>query len=153
MWSAPPSCSAHRISREIFTEVRPSICVFFTFTTRSFRVCNRESVVNRVKLRADTLHDTFHPLKRKRFARTREGLSWLNQKQDWQKAHFTQFTTVPVANCLPITLRQTTPFLEADSFKYQFYRPCLPEYHRSPCIATDRWLALPLTAPVNLCFL
>jgi hypothetical protein len=48
------------------------------------------------------------------------------------KAHFTPFTAVSVENCLPITLRQTIPLLEADIFVYQFYRSCLPWNDRSP---------------------
>ena len=90
----------------------------------SVRICNRADVVNRVKLREDTF-----PFFKTETIRSETGESKLTKKkQEPQKAHFTQFPAVSVANCLPITLRQTMPLLEADILPYPFYRTCFSIY-------------------------
>ncbi len=113
-------------------------------------VCTHKTQLNdpTISLFVGSSHDTcacslltlllIHPLKQKRFACKQVSPSWLKQKQEQEKAHFTSFTPVSVANCLSITLRQTIPLLETVTFPYQFYRPCLSRYHRSPDIATPR---------------
>ena len=132
--STPPSCFPDGISPSVQGWGKQFICVVYNTKVSEFAIV--QSVVNRVKLRADTGARQFHPLKQKRFARKTDNPSWLKQKQDRQKDPLYSIYYGPRGKLSANYFETDNAITWGRQFAYQFYRGENPQNHRSPGIVT-----------------
>jgi hypothetical protein len=129
MVSVPPSCFPDGIPPMLKDDENVVGMNLYNRKVSEFDI--GQSGENRVKLRSDTF-----PCFKTETILSQSGESKLTKTKTGTGKRCTPFPVLSVANCLPITLRQTIPLLETDIFTYQFHRTCLSQNHSSPDIVT-----------------